>query len=171
VLKGGGRTKGSRGQALVEFALVVPVLVVLLVALFDVGRVVWASDSVSHGASEAARFAIVHGGSSGTACPVGPAGPDAIVPVASGSCPNPSPSKQSIRDAATTATLGVGGTVTVAVCYGVACSGDTNTVGATDARGTPVTVRVQASLSLVTGSLLAQPNYTVSATTTMVVNN
>jgi Flp pilus assembly protein TadG len=170
-MKGSRGKKGSRGQALVEFALIVPVLVILLVALFDMGRVVWASDSVSHGASEAARFAIVHGGSSGTACPVGPAGPDANVPVASGSCPNPSPSKQSIKDAATTATRGVGGAVTVTVCYGDACSGDTNAVGATNARGTPITVRVQASLSLVTGSLLSQPNYTVSATTTMVVNN
>jgi len=164
-------TKGSRGQALAEFALIVPMLTVLVVALFDMGRVVWASDSVSHGASEAARFAIVNGGSSATACPVGPAGPDANVPIASASCPYPAPSKQSIRNAATAAALGVGGTVTVTVCYGPGCSGNTDVSGATDARGTPVTVRVQASLSLVTGSFIGQPNYTVSATTTMVVNN
>lgn len=163
--------KGSRGQALVEFALIVPVLTVLLVALFDMGRVVWASDSVSHGASEAARFAIVHGGSTGTACPVGPAGPDANVPTASASCPYPAPSKQAIKNAATTAALGVGGAVTVTVCYGLGCTGNTDGAGATDARGTPVTVRVQASLSLVTGNFIGQPNYTVSATTTMVVNN
>jgi len=163
--------KGSRGQALVEFALVVPVLTVLLVALFDMGRVVWASDSVSHAASEAARFAIVNGGSSATACPVGPPGPDANIPVASASCPYPSPSKQSIRNAATAGAMGVGGTVTVTVCYGAGCSGNTDSAGATNARGTPMTVRVQASLGLVTGSFIGQPNYTVSATTTMVVNN
>ena len=67
--------------------------------------------------------------------------------------------------------MGVGGTVTVTVCYGAGCSGNIDVSGATDARGTPVTVHVQASLNLVTGSFIGQPNYTVSATTTMVVNN
>jgi hypothetical protein len=93
------------------------------------------------------------------------------VPPASGSCPYPAPSRQSIKDAANAAALGVGGTVTVTVCYGAGCSGNADVSGATDARGTPITVQVQASLSLVTGSFIGHPNYTVSAITTMVVNN
>ncbi|MEO7117701.1 MAG: TadE family protein [Candidatus Limnocylindrales bacterium] len=57
----------DRGQALVEFALVLPILATLLFGLLDVGRVVWAQDSISNAAREGARFAIVHGGSPATA--------------------------------------------------------------------------------------------------------
>ncbi len=51
--------KGSRGQALVEFALVVPLLLVLLVGTIDFGRAVFAYNSVSNAARSGARTAIV----------------------------------------------------------------------------------------------------------------
>ncbi len=50
----------NRGQALVEFALVAPILVVLLVALFDLGRAVFAYNSVTNAAREGARLGIVN---------------------------------------------------------------------------------------------------------------
>jgi hypothetical protein len=50
----------SRGQSLVEFALVLPVLVILLVGVFDFGRAVAAYNSVSNGARSATRVAIVN---------------------------------------------------------------------------------------------------------------
>jgi Flp pilus assembly protein TadG len=49
----------SRGQALVEFALIVPVFILLLVGLFDLGRGVFAFNTISNAAREAARVAIV----------------------------------------------------------------------------------------------------------------
>ncbi|MDQ2673263.1 MAG: pilus assembly protein [Chloroflexota bacterium] len=49
----------TRGQAMVEFALVVPLFVLLLVGLFDVGRAVFAFHTVNNAAREAARLAIV----------------------------------------------------------------------------------------------------------------
>lgn len=49
----------SRGQALVEFALIVPLFVLLLVGLFDVGRAVYAYNTVNNAAREAGRLAIV----------------------------------------------------------------------------------------------------------------
>ena len=49
----------GRGQALVEFALVVPLFVLLLVGLFDVGRAVFSFHTVNNAAREAARLAIV----------------------------------------------------------------------------------------------------------------
>jgi Flp pilus assembly protein TadG len=52
-------TGSARGQAMVEFALVVPVFVLLLVGLFDVGRAVYAHHTVNNAAREAARLAIV----------------------------------------------------------------------------------------------------------------
>lgn len=48
------------GQALVEFALVIPVLLLILLAVFDVGRLVLVSNSLTNAAREGARLAIVN---------------------------------------------------------------------------------------------------------------
>ncbi|OGO58218.1 MAG: hypothetical protein A2V85_14755 [Chloroflexi bacterium RBG_16_72_14] len=50
----------SRGQALVEFALVIPIFLLVLVALFDVGRAVFAWNTLTNAAREGARMAIVN---------------------------------------------------------------------------------------------------------------
>ena len=49
-----------RGQALVEFALVIPLFLLLLVAIFDLGRAVFAFNTLSNAAREGARIAIVN---------------------------------------------------------------------------------------------------------------
>jgi Flp pilus assembly protein TadG len=49
----------ARGQALVEFALILPIFVLLLVGLFDLGRVVFINNSVSEAAREGARWGAV----------------------------------------------------------------------------------------------------------------
>jgi Flp pilus assembly protein TadG len=56
------RRRGSRrrGQALVEFALVIPLFLLLLVAIFDLGRAVFAWNTLSNAAREGARIAIVN---------------------------------------------------------------------------------------------------------------
>jgi Flp pilus assembly protein TadG len=51
--------RGVRGQSLVEFALILPLFVLLLVGLFDVGRAVYAYNTVNNAAREAGRLAIV----------------------------------------------------------------------------------------------------------------
>lgn len=163
--------RGARGQTLVEFAMVLPIFLVLVLGVFDLGRVVWALDATASAAREGARFAIVHGGSTATACPVGPAGPEANIPAASASCPNPSPSKQSIRDTASAMAVAVSGDVAVTVCYGAGCSGNTDAATADNRRGTPVTVAVNAELDLVLPALLGRDSFTVSGNSTMLVNN
>jgi Flp pilus assembly protein TadG len=50
----------DRGQALVEVALIVPVFLLLLMALFDFGRAVYAYNTVSEAARNGARVAIVN---------------------------------------------------------------------------------------------------------------
>ena len=50
----------SRGQALVEFALVIPLFLLMLVALFDLGRAVFAYNTLTNAAREGARVAIVN---------------------------------------------------------------------------------------------------------------
>jgi Flp pilus assembly protein TadG len=58
------------GQALVEMALMLPVLVLLLVGIFDLGRAVWLSNSLAMAVREGTRYGVVHGALSGS-----PAGP------------------------------------------------------------------------------------------------
>ena len=49
----------SRGQGLVEFALVFPILMILLIAVFDLGRLVFAYNDITNAARSGARVAIV----------------------------------------------------------------------------------------------------------------
>lgn len=48
------------GQALVEFALIIPVALILLLAVFDVGRAVFVYNGLANAAREGARLAIVN---------------------------------------------------------------------------------------------------------------
>jgi Flp pilus assembly protein TadG len=169
------RAGGAQGQSLVEFALVLPVFLLLVFAILDVGRVVWANDSVTNAAREAARFAIAHGGSRTTPCPVGPPASTARIPPASPSCPYPSPSKQSIRDVGLRHAVAGGRNIQVTVCYGTDCAGDVDTTWngspATNARGTPVTVRVTSDIPLVMGAFLGLSNYSSAGAVTMYVSH
>jgi Flp pilus assembly protein TadG len=54
------RDRRGRGQALVEFALVIPIFLLLLVAIFDMGRAVFAYNTLTNAAREGARIAIVN---------------------------------------------------------------------------------------------------------------
>lgn len=61
----------GRGQALVEFALALPVLLLIFMGLFDFGRAVFAYNSLSNAAREGARVAIVDQTVDGSGVPVG----------------------------------------------------------------------------------------------------
>lgn len=47
------------GQALVEFALIIPIFLLVVLGLFDLGRAVFYSSTLSNAAREAVRLAIV----------------------------------------------------------------------------------------------------------------
>ena len=53
------RRRGQRGQAIVEVALILPIFILILVGLFDVGRAVYAFNTISNASREAVRVAIV----------------------------------------------------------------------------------------------------------------
>ena len=66
----GGQAR-SRGQGLVEFALVIPIFLLLLFGLIDAGRLVYQSSVISQAAREGARLASVEAswiGSSDLGC-------------------------------------------------------------------------------------------------------
>ena len=56
------RTDRASGQALVEFALIIPIFLLIVISLFDFGRAVFAYTSVTNAAREGARLAIVNQG-------------------------------------------------------------------------------------------------------------
>jgi TadE-like protein len=60
----------TRGQALVEFALVAPIFILLFMGIIEFGRFVLAYEALNNATREGARYAIVHGSSSN--CPSGP---------------------------------------------------------------------------------------------------
>ncbi|HWH24944.1 MAG TPA: TadE family protein [Candidatus Limnocylindria bacterium] len=150
-------TRRDAGQALVEFAVVLPLLLVLLLGMIDLGRVVWAHDTAANAAREGARYASVRGDSSLT--------PDA--------------SKQQIRDHVNGWLLGSAAAPAVTVCYSqvriaqeiAGCSGNSDEPGATNARGALVTVSVTTSVGLVASGLLGLGDFSVTASSTMLVSN
>ena len=163
------------GQSLVEFALVLPLFLTILIGMVDVGRAIWANNVVANAAREAARYAIVHGGTSTNPCPVGPpvttGSNKTVIPAASTSCPYPSPSKEGIRDAARNFAIAAGFPVTIEVCYGLNCSGDTDISGATNARGTPITVRVTSQVPMIVPKLVGINQLNIDATSSMLVSH
>jgi Flp pilus assembly protein TadG len=64
--------RGEGAQSLVEFALILPIFLLLITGLFDLARAVWQENTLAYAAREGTRWAIVHG--SGSTVPVGPTG-------------------------------------------------------------------------------------------------
>ena len=68
-----GFLRGHRGQGLVEFALVSPVLLMAIFGIMDLVRVVWEYDTLAHASSEGSRYAAIHGHNAAV-----PSGPGAL---------------------------------------------------------------------------------------------
>ncbi|HEY6959931.1 MAG TPA: TadE/TadG family type IV pilus assembly protein [Candidatus Limnocylindria bacterium] len=49
------------GQSLIEFALILPLLLLIITGLFDVARATWQENTLAYAAREGTRYAIVHG--------------------------------------------------------------------------------------------------------------
>ena len=52
------------GQALIEFALILPLLLLIITGLFDVARATWEENTLAYASREGTRYAIVHGSAS-----------------------------------------------------------------------------------------------------------
>ncbi|HET8569853.1 MAG TPA: TadE family protein [Candidatus Limnocylindria bacterium] len=66
-------------QSLVEFALILPLFLLVITGLFDVGRAVWQENTLAYAAREGTRYAIVHG--SASTSPVYPGNTQPVVDV------------------------------------------------------------------------------------------
>jgi TadE-like protein len=54
------RRADGRGQALVEFALIIPLFILIVIGIFEGGRAIYTYNALSNGVREALREAIVH---------------------------------------------------------------------------------------------------------------
>jgi Flp pilus assembly protein TadG len=52
--------KGNRAQGMIEFAIILPVLLLMLMVIFDVGRSIYTYSVIHNAAREAARYGIIH---------------------------------------------------------------------------------------------------------------
>lgn len=142
----------------------------MIFAIVDMARVVWAYDNLGNAAREGARYASVHGGWEGTACPTGPNLPGSP---ASG-CPTWTPdSKEPTRIATRSFLVAPGSNVTVYVCYYTTnpCTNNTDGATGTNGRGEFVTVKVTSRVNLITPALLGFTGFDVSGTSTVIINN
>ena len=55
----------KRGQTLVEFALILPVFIFLVVVIFDFGRLIYYYNAIHNAAREGARFGVINPNNSG----------------------------------------------------------------------------------------------------------
>ena len=53
--------KDDGAQSLVEFAFMLPIILLIITGLFDVARAVWQENTLAYAAREGTRYAIVHG--------------------------------------------------------------------------------------------------------------
>jgi len=160
----------TRGQSLAEFALVLPVFLLIVFAIIDLGRVIWATDDLANAAREGARYASVNGSSTFASCPTGPG----LTGTPASGCPAWSPdSKEPTRTATRGFLVAPGTGVTVSVCYyaTTACTADTDESNVTNQRGAYVTVKVTATVPILTGALLGMAGFTVTGSSTVLVNN
>jgi len=163
------RSRGA-GQALVEFALVLPLFLLMLFAIVDIGRVIWANDNLANAAREGARWASVHGNWKYAECQTGPsvgtAPPVQCTPITPDA-------KEPTRVAARGFLVAPGSNVVISVCYFTTnpCSGDTDEAHASNGRGGFVTVTAASTVQIITGSFLGMGSFAVSSSSTVIINN
>jgi hypothetical protein len=169
----------SRGQAMVEFALVAPIFFLLLFLIIEGGRFVFFYEMLNNAAREGARYAIVHGANS-SPCPGKPGAGGGSGPPPPGLVNTCDPSGANVKTAVQNAAMNLAGAGELFVydpiwtpknvpipkpadCYGAAspCPGS-------NARGDYVSVYVEYLYHPVIPIL---PQITISAEATLVVNN
>jgi hypothetical protein len=153
-----GRRSGGRGQALTEFALVVPFFLLVIYGIIEFGRYVYTVEVLNNAAREGARYAIVHGAEAGTS-----SGPMLGTEVSD------DPPGENVKDAVRKYAVGVLDTITfpAQTCPSV----PSNPCWVTsNQRGDSVTVVAQTTFTtLIPFPLL--PGITVEGSSTLVVNH
>lgn len=148
------RPPRSRGQALVEFALVAPIFFLLLFGIIEAGRFILYYQTLNNATREGARYAIVHG--SNSFCPSGPMPPGQSAPT---SCYDASGAKV-VQQVKSTAFGVLGASVVVTPTWGAMGNG----------RDSDVTVTATYTYNTMV-PLVPLPPITITAESKLVINN
>ena len=141
------RAGGESGQALVELALVLPVMILIAMGIVDFGRVFYTYEALVNAAREGARYCALYPRNYATA-------------VAAGTTP---PS----NDPATRITGELAGTVTLASASPIIVNTSSTTCPASGTDGQPVSVTLAAAFSPITPGLASIFGSPVGNTITM----
>ena len=139
----------GRGQALVEFALVVPWFFLLLFGIIEAGRFIFYYETLSNATREGARYAIVNGANT-LGCPSGPPAPGSSACDTSGA---------NVVARVKQSGIGLPNAITV-----------TPTWTPDNGRGSTVNVGAQMTYRVLI-PLVPIPDITVKAESTLVINN
>ena len=105
-----GARHGGRGQAMVEFALVLPLFLALIFGVLDFGRAIYALNTITNAAREGARYGIIS--------PSDTSGIQTKVQTFAATLAIPSSNiTVSCSDSGGCSSAGAGDTITVAVSY------------------------------------------------------
>jgi hypothetical protein len=170
------RRSRTRGQALVEFALIAPIFILALLALIEFGRAVYYVQMLHNAAREGARYAIVHGAASG--CPSGP------MPAGqSNTCdPNAEYVKQAVRDYAIAIVSSSPSNFVITACWTKQedltpntcpdnnAGGNFGDDGADNQRGSAVLVTVAYQYASFLSPYVPLPPFRLTGESTLVVN-
>jgi hypothetical protein len=152
---GGSRARRSRGQALVEFAIVAPVFFLLIFGVIEAGRFIFYYHTLNHATRKGARYAIIHGSNALDGCPSGPPAVNSTACDVDG---------DNVRAAVEKAAFGLAGSGTLVIPDPVYYGPN----GANNGRGSNVTVSVSYTYVPI---IPVMPNISISAESTLVVNN
>ena len=151
----------SRGQALVEFALIAPVFLVLVFAIIEGGRFVFFYEVLNNATREGARYAIIHGSNAADGCESGP--------MTGGSC---DPSGDRVKAAVVNAAFRIAssGSFDSLDVFWCPASGPKPCPGSelNNDRGNPVTVRAAFTYDPIMPLL---PGIQITSESTLVINN
>jgi hypothetical protein len=154
------RLRRSKGQALVEFALIAPLFFLLLYSIIEFGRYVYVVQILNNAAREGARYAIVHG--SGSLNPTGP------LP---GGATSPDPSGSAVKSVVTRFAVGVADTGITFPPVGCVHGETSGPCWIPDnQRSNPVTVTVRTTFTTLI-PLVPLPVITIDGESTLVINH
>lgn len=160
-------TRAIRGQALVEFAIVAPIFLLMMLSIIEFGRAVYTIQMLDNAARVGARYAIVHGAES--SCPSGPMPNNAV-----NYC---DPTGAKVVAAVRNAAIGVAGLSSADLVVTPRWCDPNNTAGCTsglgngnNGRNQGVSVQVAYTFTSLV-PLIPLPNFTLTGGSTLVVNH
>lgn len=158
------RLRGERGQTLLEFALILPLLLILIFGVIDLGKALGYKNDETNIANQAARLAVVSNGTNCQPCPASPP-PQSIATYVLNTAPNELKNGTGSITAPATVAFAFPN-MTVAPCPATIASG----TACGYCKGDPVKVTVNAHysfLSFLIGQNALPAGFDISSSATM----